>query len=416
MVIKVLTDIEFDTFCIQSNYIETIYQTSTYKNIIKNENNETLLLGLLNENNTIIAASLIIIENINGFKYATSPRGFILDYNNEQIIKDFTHHIKLYLKQKNVVAIKLNPLIIKNKFDSNLNNIYTNQNIENTINLLKELGYHHFGYNNYFEAIHPRFEANLKLDNNYQKLFNNIKKSFRTKMRNADRNGISIHKGNISNIYDLYNHTKRKDNYTEKFLNKLYEEFNKNKQCDIYYAKLNTNEYLKCIQKEFENQESICEKLDLELIKGNSNLKLTSKKIIADNKLNDLKNKLKEATSILRNYPNGIIIASALVITNNKNATLFIEGYNKKYSNINAKHLLIWKLIEKYSKENFENFNLGGIINPNDNYEKYKGLNEFKLGFNPEINEYIGDLELICNNTLYFMYRNSINIKKIIKK
>ena len=141
-----------------------------------------------------------------------------------------------------------------------------------------------------------------------------------------------------------------------------------------------------------------------------------TKKITADNNLSEYKNKLQEATNLLRDYPDGIIIASALIVIKDKTATLFIDGYNKKYRNLNGKHLLIWKLIEKYAKQGYETFDLGGITNILETSEKYKGLNDFRLSFNPEITEYIGDLELICNQPLYFMYRNSKNIKNIIKK
>lgn len=62
-----------------------------------------------------------------------------------------------------------------------------------------------------------------------------------------------------------------------------------------------------------------------------------------------------------------------------------------------------------------QKFNLGGISNPRLEDNLYSGLNEFKLGFNSLAYEYIGDLELVCNNTLYFMYKNS-PIKNILKK
>ena len=93
-----------------------------------------------------------------------------------------------------------------------------------------------------------------------------------------------------------------------------------------------------------------------------------------------------------------------------------MDGYDKKYQFLNSKHLLLWKIIEKYSLQGYKKFNLGGVINIFSSNERYNGLNEFKLSFNPDIIEYLGDLELICNNTLYFMYKNSRNFKNILKK
>ena len=119
---------------------------------------------------------------------------------------------------------------------------------------------------------------------------------------------------------------------------------------------------------------------------------------------------------MLREEPNGIVIASMLITKYNDEVAIFMDGYNKDFKKINAKHLMTWKLIEKYSKEKYKRFNLGGMTNPNLNNEKYKGLNEFKLSFNARCVEYAGDLELVTNTTLYTLYRNSKPIRYILNK
>ena len=77
---------------------------------------------------------------------------------------------------------------------------------------------------------------------------------------------------------------------------------------------------------------------------------------------------------------------------------------------------MTWKLIEKYSKEGYKKFNLGGMTNPNLKTEKYSGLNEYKLSFNARCIEYAGDFELITNQGLYNLYRNSKPIRYILKR
>ena len=72
--------------------------------------------------------------------------------------------------------------------------------------------------------------------------------------------------------------------------------------------------------------------------------------------------------------------------------------------------------MERYNNLGFKTFNLGGMTNPELDNNKYKGLNDFKIGFDSKVIEYIGDLELITNNALYFMYKNSFQIKNVLKK
>ena len=130
----------------------------------------------------------------------------------------------------------------------------------------------------------------------------------------------------------------------------------------------------------------------------------------------ELKNELVKATDLLKENPNGIILASMIVTKYKDEVYVLIDGYNKDYKNINAKHLMTWKLIEKYTNEKYKRFNLGGMTNPTVKNEKYNGLNEYKLSFNARCVEYIGDLELITNQALYLLYKNSKTIKYILKK
>ena len=129
----------------------------------------------------------------------------------------------------------------------------------------------------------------------------------------------------------------------------------------------------------------------------------------ADKLLNDRKNELIKATNYLKKYPDGIITSSMLIAIHNKEAHVLMDGFDNKYKVLNSKHLLIWKLMERYSKNGIQKFNLGGMTDPHCN--EFKGLNDFKLNFNAKCIEYIGDLELVTNNPLYFMYRNSISFK-----
>jgi len=92
-----------------------------------------------------------------------------------------------------------------------------------------------------------------------------------------------------------------------------------------------------------------------------------------------------------------------------------MDGYDKKYSKFNSKHLLIWELIQKYKKDGFTKFNLGGVSNVVVDSNKYTGLNDFKNNFGSKIYEYAGDFELTINKLNYNLYRNYVPLKNLIK-
>lgn len=411
MYIKELTNSEFKEFTINYN-VKSIYQTPEYGFIMNQEHFDSVFLGLI-DNDKIIAATLILIENKNNFKYAYAPRGFLIDYNNFELIKEFTLEIKKYLNKLSVIAIKLCPIIIKSTYDSDYKLISTNPYYENIYENLKKLGYYHLGYNNYFEALKPRFEAILDLNLPYYLLFKNIKKEFRTKIRSAEKLGIKIYKGNSSNLDYLYLQTQKKYPRELDYFKNCYKYFNKDKNIDFYYSKLDTIKFLKLSSQHLVEQEELCNKLNMQLINDSN---ILNDKMKNDVILNKYKNNLVYATKLASKYPDGLITASILVIKNNDEIFMLMDGYNPSFKKLNSKHLLIWKLIEKYSNEGYKKFNFCGVTNPNVEDNKFKGLNEFKTNFNSEITEYIGDLELVTNKSLYFMYKNKISLKNILKK
>ena len=304
MKIKELTADEFKNFSNSFN-MHSIYQTPEYGFVMHKQNFESSFIGLVDGSN-ILAASLILIEKKKGFKYAYAPRGFLIDYNNYYLLESFTNHLKKYLSKKGIVAIKLSPMIIKNTYDIKYDVVTSNNYFEKCFNNLKKLGYYHFGYNNYFEGIKPRFEAVIDLDNPYYMLFNNIKKEYKTKIRSAEANGIKVYKGNIDNLEYLYLHTSKKYPRDLNYFKDCYNYFKKNNGVEFFYTKLDTNKYLKVITKKYHNQEYMCSVYNKQLNKGN-NEKIISLKMESDKLLEKYKKELVKATNYLKNYPDGII-------------------------------------------------------------------------------------------------------------
>ena len=417
MYIKELNNAEFNLFT--DSYPQfSIYHTSEYGFIMNTQNYTSLFLGLIDNYERIVAASLILIEKEGIFKYAYAPKGFLIDYSNKELVEQFTNLIKEYLGKKKIMAIKINPMIIKSSYDYNTDSTRINPEFQNQMDFLKSLDYYHLGYNNLFEAFKPRYDAIIDLNKPITTLFGNMNKNFKNKIKSADRNGVRVVKGTSDQLDYLYEQVKNKYPRDKKYFEDVLFFFKKRNMIDYYYAKLDTNAYLINVQKKYQKQMDLCNKLNNKLFKnaGKNNNKLITNKIYEENKLNELKNELVFATKLLKENPDGILLATMLIAKYRDEVYIFMDGYNKDFKKLNAKHLMTWKLIEKYSKEKYKRFNLGGMTNPYIKNDKYKGLNEFKLSFNARCVEYIGDLELITNQKLYNLYRNSKPIRYILKR
>lgn len=417
MRIKELTNAEFKQFT--SEYpIHSIYQTVEYALVMNHQNYNSILLGYVNDTNKIIAASLILIERLNGFKYAYAPRGFLIDYNNEELIRQFTMDLKRYLSKKDIIAIKISPMIPKNIYDEKTHIKYQNNEYQQIFDTLTKNGYFHMGYNYYFEAHKPRFEAIIDINQPYYKIFNRLKKKVRTKIRSAVKKGVKVYKGNESNLEYLYLQTK--DNYPRDL--SYYQDclqFMKNHPfAEFFYAKIDTEQYLKVIKKEYEEHEIKINQMNLLIQKANNKRKnhLLNKKMKLDLEFAQYKKNLVTASNLLAEFPNGIVTASVMVSIYRDEVRILADGYDPRFKSFNSKNLLIWQLVEHYSKLGYKKFNLGGMTALNIIDNPYQGLNNFKLSFNPLVYEYMGDLELITNRMLFRLYRNMSPIRGILKK
>ena len=415
MQLKELTNQEFINFT--TNFpLKSIYQTPEYGMIMANQGFKPILLGLLKED-IVIAATLILINKEEGFKYAYAPRGFIMNYEDLNLLKEFTLQIKNYLAKMGVMGIKINPLIIKNIYDFDKQTKESNPKYDLIYESLKNNNFYHLGYNNFFEALKPRFEAIINLNQSIYDLFKNIKKEYRTKIRTAIKNGVKTYKGSLNDLEYLYEFTKHRYKRNLDYFKDCFGYFSKRNMIEIYYTKLDTKIYLKNIQEKLNHYEEQSSELNNMIMykKGKPNQKLINKKINIDKYLHKYKNELIEATNLLHNYPNGVVTSCILLVKQDKEITILMDGYDKNFKKLNSKHLLIWQIMEIYQKLGFTKFNLGGMSNLTIDANKYSGLDEFKLGFGAKMVEYAGDFELITHKRNYNLYRNYVPLKKLIK-
>jgi len=393
----------------------SVFQTSEYAMSMNKDKYDSLYLGLIDTNtNNLVAASLILVERLGKFLYAYAPRGFLIDYENALLVRTYTTLMKKYLAKRNIIAIKICPLIVRSTYNKITDYQAHNHRFDHLFSFLKKEGYYHLGFNTQFEAFKPRFEAIIRLTKNTGLLYKSIHKSFRTKIRAGNRLGIRVYKGTKDNLKLFYELAKDNDPRKFSYFENLYEHYNSTDKIDLYFALLDCKQFLIETQREYDEQGRICGKIHEQVSQnqGRANQSLITMKINAEHTLTEKKKRMTAAAHLSHNNPDGLIIAGVLVIKHKNEAYIISEGYDKNYASLNGKHLLIWKLIEKYANEGYATFNLGGIPSPNSPND-YNGLKDFKLNFGADAVEYIGDLEYVTSKSLYMLYRNYAPLRKL---
>ena len=71
-------------------------------------------LGLVNENDEIIAATLLLEKSLPmNMCYFYAPRGFVVDYKKKELVREMTKKVIEFAKNKKAIFVKIDPDIIK---------------------------------------------------------------------------------------------------------------------------------------------------------------------------------------------------------------------------------------------------------------------------------------------------------------
>lgn len=410
-----LNEQQFDYFSV-NHPLHTYYQSSSYGKLMEQEGFISEYYGFLNEQNTIIGASLIIMQPlILGYKFAYAPRGFLINFDDKNLLAEVTKQLKHFLAQKSVSFLKIDPPVINNKRDKEgriLQSPYNN----NLVPFFKSLGYTYFGENKNFETLKPRWNAILKVKGTSEAIFNSFEQNIRNKIRKAQSRGVEILQGNYNDTPIFYKFVAKKHYRKLSYYQNFYSAFGNN--FELYFAKLNTEKYLNNIKKIYENELQKNEEINMDIqsagIKNHISNKLTNSKINSDKVLAVYKKELETASELFTKNPEGIIIGATAVVIDKYGVELVIEGQNPAFKLFYPSFLTKWHIIEKYVKKGAKYFDLNAITGYFEDGSEFKGLNEMKLGFGSEVNEYIGEFDLVLNKFTYKLYKKGkIGAKKV---
>lgn len=406
-----ISKLNFDKYA-YTHKNKSFYQTSQYGTLMSKHGFNDYYVALVDDNDNIKAASLILIQRIFGsFKFAYSPRGFLIDFNDVELLNTYVHLLKEFLNRKGVLYLKIDPNIIHIKRDKKGNAIDDDLNGKNIIDNIKGVGFEHNGLNLYFENLKPRWNAII---NDTSDLFNKIEKTTRNRIRTAKRKGITIEKGSKNDVKLFYSlidkkHTRKLNYYLD-----YYEIFGKFDMFDIYFAKIDVNKFLEnskiLYEDELNNNNNIVEMLH----DKPGNTTLLNRKMASDKIVNIYKNEVIAASKLCENKEKNLIAATTAVIKFGSELFFLIDGINTKYKDLNANYLLKYEIIDNYIKKGYKTFNLNGICGDFNRTNKFYGLFDFKSGFNANVVEYIGEFDIIVNKINYTAYKNIKKFENVL--
>lgn len=411
----------FDEFS-KEHVLGTFYQTSRYAKVMAEQGMQYLYLGMISDSNKIKAATLVLIQEkksiFGKIRNAYCPRGFLIDYDDLELLKLWSSELKKYLKKQKIVYLRVDPPIENVKRLDTGEIDYNGFNNYHVIENLNASGFKHLGFNKGFETLKPRWNVILRVKGSSKDVFEGFGKDIKSKIRKSQNMGVNVIKGTSEDLQKFYSYVAKKHTRNLKYYQDFYKIFKENDMCELYFAHLDSQKFLERSREQYD-EELIRNNALLEQMQNNKQGSLESiinKKMVSDAAISQYKENIVTATKVLGLYPEGITLSTSFIIKYKNEIFFLIDGFNKNSEIVTSTNLLRYEIMKHYIDKGYNIINMNGITGNFNPKNKYYGLYKSKIGYGGNVVEYIGEFDLVIKGFIYNIYRYIKPLQSYLKK
>ncbi len=415
-----LTKEEFNEYA-SKHPLNMFFQSSYWGELKSITGWKHFMVGIKNDGK-IEAATLILGKKIpifNRYIYY-APRGFLIDYNNTELLKKFTLEVKKYLKKKKGIFIKINPYLIYQERDINGDIVENGIDNKNVVEELKKLGFIHTGFTiNYGKDLEPRWISVLDLEGKTEEgLLKDMRSTTRWGINNSYKHGlklVEIDKTRINEFKKLMEHTGERRGFidrSEAYYEKMYDAFSKDDKIKIMLVELDIDEYLYNLNNQ--KQQNLLKQVEAKNKPDSAKAKRVLKEL--QSQFESLEKRISNLEKLQKEKGNKIVVAGGLFMTFGTQVVSLFGASYREYMKFNGQFFLNFKMIKYALNNGYKKYNFYGITGEFNEDSEMFGLFDFKRGFNAHVEELIGEFTLITNKFFYKVYNLMFEVYKKTKK
>lgn len=415
-----LTKEEFNEYA-SKHPLNMFFQSSYWGELKSITGWKHFMVGIKNDGK-IEAATLILGKKIpifNRYIYY-APRGFLINYNNTELLKKFTLEVKKYLKKKKGIFIKINPYLIYQERDINGDIVENGIDNKNVVEELKKLGFIHTGFTiNYGKDLEPRWISVLDLEGKTEEgLLKDMRSTTRWGINNSYKHGlklVEIDKSRINEFKKLMEHTGERRGFidrSEAYYEKMYDAFSKDDKIKIMLVELDIDEYLYNLNNQ--KQQNLLKQVEAKNKPDSAKAKRVLKEL--QSQFESLEKRISNLEKLQKEKGNKIVVAGGLFMTFGTQVVSLFGASYREYMKFNGQFFLNFKMIKYALNNGYKKYNFYGITGEFNEDSEMFGLFDFKRGFNAHVEELIGEFTLITNKFFYKVYNLMFEVYKKTKK
>lgn len=417
--IENLTKAKYEKFCDEHKSTSHFLHSYVWGKFQEKERGvKPYYIGYEDDNNKLVAVALLLQKKLMlGYTYFYCPRGYVIDYKNKELLKSFTGDLKNFAKKKKALFIKIDPDVKLHNLDIEGNIIDSAYNNEELVSYLISLGYKHLGFNKNFENNQPRYTFRLSLEPTIEEITKNFHPTTKKIINKGNPYNLTLIKNDPKTI-DAFFETMRETSERESIVNhpyeyykSYYETLHKENMSDLYVVTVDVESLKDTYKDKINKLEADIEKMSDEKYKNSE--KNANKKQEFVNQLTKAK---KEYEIILPIKEKRLTLSAILTAKYGNKVWTLHGGNNTLLRELNANYFIYYEIIKDAKKENYEIIDFFGTTgNPVKENPVY-GIHLFKKRLGGEYTEFIGELDLIINKPIYYLYKTLVPIRYKLQK
>lgn len=309
--------------------------------------------ALVWEENGVWQAAAMILERKLPFSGKTMfyvPRGYVLDYEDDDLLEKFTREIRRFARTRGAILIKIDPAIPYALYDAEGQPLPDFMRQDAFITKMRTYGYRHLGFALDFDGIQPRFVFRLPIAAEEEDIFKQFHQKTRYNIRLAQRKGIEVRRATREDLVSftkLMNITGRRDGFITRplsYFQKMYDQLEPRGMLSLFMAK----------------------------------------------------------------HPEGGDIAGAILLHFGDKAWYLYGASDNAYRESMPNYLLQWEMIRYARRLGARIYDFRGISGNLDPEHPLYGLYRFKKGFRGILTEFVGEFDDVLSPVWYALWTQGL--------
>lgn len=373
------------------------------------EGYETMLLGMKEKGHIACAAMVVRMPILKKFHYLYAPRGILIDYHDEALLKDFIKQIKQYAKKHKDVFFLCDPYVLYKERDNEGSLVEGGFDHSYVIEALEKCGLIHqgfpVGYGNVMQGIRFMYSLNVK-----GKTLDEIRRAFHQQVKRSLNKALKtplkieeVKYEELSFLADILSHTGERKHFEARalsFYEHQYQAFKNHLK--VWKVSLDCDAYLMQLQNQIQAEETKLEELNQRKQEAVNDKILKKEKVCLEN-LSSAKKRYEETKKLKATYGNVIAMSAGVFLLYGKELTYLYGGNYEQFKQYHASYALQWHAIQEAHALGFEKYNFYGISGEFGE-DSHDGVYQFKKSFAGQVEELVGDFILVCRPCIYKLY------------